>query len=134
MINNRTGTVLDMLSATSKGEQSMRFITVTLSTILIGSTFTFSELTANASAQQNSDSTQSQPLINQKQRLKMLDKDNDQRLSFIEAMADLNFAENFLELDQNKDGYISSQELNAPQSMTTGQLKYLLGTTALIQL
>lgn len=112
----------------------MRFITVTLSTILIGSTFTFSELTANASAQQNSDSTQSQPLINQKQRLKMLDKDNDQRLSFIEAMADLNFAENFLELDQNKDGYISSQELNAPQSMTTGQLKYLLGTTALIQL
>ncbi|MBT3146537.1 hypothetical protein Q4583_12895 [Neptunomonas phycophila] len=111
----------------------MRFITVALSTVLVSNICLSNAMTANASTQKDQDGTH-KVQAQKKHLLKKLDRNNDQRLSFIEAMEDLNFAENFLELDLNKDGYISSQELNAPQSMITGQLKHLLGSTALIQL
>lgn len=55
-----------------------------------------------------------------------LDNDKDGRLNYLEAMAETEIADRFLQLDLDKNGLLSINELSAPKKMNASQLKILL--------
>lgn len=55
-----------------------------------------------------------------------LDNNNDGRLNYLEAMADTEIADRFLQMDLDKNGFLSLQELTVTKRMNTSQIKVLL--------
>ena len=55
-----------------------------------------------------------------------LDNDKDGRLNYLEAMAETEIADRFMQLDLDQNGLLSMNELNAPKKMNASQLKILL--------
>jgi Ca2+-binding EF-hand superfamily protein len=75
-----------------------------------------------------------QQKMNANSIISQLDQDDDHRISFIEAMEDLNIAEVFLEMDLNKNGYVSEKELRLYLTHESNQAHHIEKTASLIQL
>ena len=98
-----------------------------LSSLILTSLAQSDSLTANESHATQKEN-EAKRIINQ------LDQDDDKRLSFIEAMEDLNIAEVFLEMDLDKNGYVSENELNHFFLDEPNDAEHLEKTAYLIQL
>ncbi|BBB30531.1 EF-hand domain-containing protein [Neptunomonas japonica] len=70
--------------------------------------------------------TPPQEYLNPDVLLKSLDSNNDGRLNYLEAMADSEISDRFLQMDTNKNGFLSLNELSVPKKMDANQLKVLL--------
>lgn len=70
--------------------------------------------------------TDTQEYLNPKSIMLNLDNDKDGRLNYLEAMAETEIADRFLQLDLDKNGLLSINELTAPKKMNASQLKILL--------
>jgi Ca2+-binding EF-hand superfamily protein len=97
------------------------------------SSLVLTSLAQSDSLTANEDQTH-QERMDAKRIINQLDQDDDHRLSFIEAMEDLNLAEIFLEMDLNKNGYVSEQELHEYLTREPNQAQRLEKTASLIQL
>lgn len=64
--------------------------------------------------------------LNPKEIMVNLDNNKDGRLNYLEAMAETEIADRFLQLDLDKNGLLSISELTAPKKMNASQLKILL--------
>lgn len=79
-----------------------------------------------AAATAQSPETDTQEYLNPKSIMLNLDNDKDGRLNYLEAMAETEIADRFLELDLDQNGLLSINELTAPKKMNASQLKILL--------
>ncbi|WP_293267165.1 hypothetical protein [Neptunomonas sp.] len=55
-----------------------------------------------------------------------LDSNKDGRLNYLEAMADSEISDRFLQIDVNNNGFLSLNELTLPKNVDNSQLKILL--------
>lgn len=67
-----------------------------------------------------------QEYLNPELLLKNLDSNKDGRLNYLEAMADSEISDRFLQMDTNNNGFLSLDELSVPKKMDANQLKILL--------
>lgn len=60
-----------------------------------------------------------------------LDQNSDGRLNYLEAMSDTEIANQFIQMDLNKNGFLSIKELRVPKRMNANQFKVLMTFTSL---
>lgn len=68
----------------------------------------------------------SQEYLNPEILLQNLDSNKDGRLNYLEAMADSEISDRFLQMDTNNNGFLSLDELSVPKNRDANQLKILL--------
>jgi Ca2+-binding EF-hand superfamily protein len=66
--------------------------------------------------------------------LRRLDKNRDGRLGYMEAMIEVELADQFIERDTNRDGFLSKEELTITKKMSTNRLKIMLTLSSLQQI
>ena len=90
--------------------------------------FTLSILTSLPLAAQTalSSDADTHEYLNPQSIMLNLDNDKDGRLNYLEAMAETEIADRFLQLDLDRNGLLSINELTAPKKMNASQLKILL--------
>ncbi|SIS81948.1 hypothetical protein [Neptunomonas antarctica] len=55
-----------------------------------------------------------------------LDQNSDGRLNYMEAMSDTEISDKFIQMDLNKNGFLSIKELREPKRMNANQFKVLM--------
>lgn len=79
-----------------------------------------------AAATTQSPDADTREYLNPERIMANLDNNNDGRLNYLEAMAETEIADRFLQLDLDQNGLLSINELTAPKKMNASQLKVLL--------
>ena len=91
----------------------MKSVNIAVVTALLSASIGASSAFAQAPAQAPTDAPKGERAHKMHERMKAADKDGDGKISRAEAVAMPRLAKHFDEIDTNKDGFLSKEELKA---------------------